>query len=354
MAFQGEKLIFARKKRQVSQKDLARLAVVTPRSLQRYERDEESPKPDTLARLADALKFPAAFFTDDRRLPDIPPLAISFRGISKIKAKLRDNAVTVAQLAVGIEETLSREFDLPTLDIPDLSESTSTPVEAARVLRDQWSLGTAPIPNMVHLLERHGVRVFSADAQADVDAFCFWNAGCAFTILSRAKTPERTRFDCGHELGHLTYHQRNDFHNDRSKDIEREADAFAGEFLVPTEALKAHAPSYITNDTVMKLKKAWGVSEMAMIRRLKEIGRISDWTYRGMCIEVSKATKRKGEREGMKLHETSSLLADMFVGDDGISVRDLARELNVQPTDITPLVFDLPTQRGGLRLVHSA
>ena len=243
MAFQGERLIFARKKRQVSQKDLASIADVTPRSLQRYERDEESPKADTLARLAKALTFPPEFFTDARPLADIPPLSISFRGYSKIKAKLRDNAVTVAQLAAGIEAALARDFDLPELEVPDLSEATAEPVQAARVLREEWSLGSGPIPNMVHLLERHGVRVFSADAAADVDAFCFWNAGRAFAVLSRAKSPERGRFDCAHELAHLTLHRTIDF---RRKDLELEADAFAGEFLVPSAALAAHAPSYIT------------------------------------------------------------------------------------------------------------
>jgi Zn-dependent peptidase ImmA (M78 family)/transcriptional regulator with XRE-family HTH domain len=354
VAFQGERLIFARKKRQVSQKDLASTAGVTPRSLQRYERDEESPKADTLARLADALKFPPEFFTDPRPLPNIPPLSISFRGYSKIKAKLRDNAVTVAQLAVGIEAVLAKDFDLPELDVPDLTEATSDPVQAAKLLREEWSLGTGPIPSVVHVLERHGVRVFSADAEADVDAFCFWNDGRAFAILSRAKSPERGRFDGAHELGHLTCHRTEDFHELRSKDVEREADAFAGEFLVPSAALAAHAPSRITAETVMKLKRAWGVSEMAMIRRLKEIGRISDWTYRRMCIDAAKAGARRAERNGMKQHETSSLLADMIASEEGVSVRDLANELHVSPGDITALVFDLPLQRRGLRLVHSA
>lgn len=351
MGFRGERLVFARKKRQVSQKDLASGADIAPRSLQRYERDKESPKADTLARLAKELSFPPEFFTDSRPLPDIPPLSISFRGYSKIKAKLRDNAVAVAQLAVGIEAALAREFELPQLDIPDLSEATAEPVQAARLLREAWSLGNGPIRNMVHLLERQGVRVFSADAAADVDAFCFWNGGRPFAVLSRAKSPERGRFDCAHELAHLTLHRTIDF---RRKDLEFEADSFAGEFLVPSAALAAHAPSHITPETVVKLKKAWGVSEMAMIRRLKEIGRLSDWTYRRMCIDVAKAGGRRSERDGMKQHETSSLLVDMIASDDGVSVRELAHELHVMPSDIAALVFDVLVQRGGLRLVHSS
>ncbi len=84
------------------------------------------------------------------------------------------------------------------------------------------------------------------------------------------------------------------------------------------------------------------------------LGRLTDWTYRSMCIDLAKDGYRSGEKNGMKQHETSSLLADMLNSDDGVSVRELARELHVLTSDITPLVFHLPLQRGPLRLVHSS
>jgi Zn-dependent peptidase ImmA (M78 family) len=205
---------------------------------------------------------------------------------------------------------------------------------------------------MLHLLERRGARVFSlTEDAADVDAFCFWQDAKAFVVVNRAKSPERGRFDCAHELAHLALHRPIDF---RDKDVEREADAFAGEFLVPSSALAAQAPPFISKETVVKLKRFWGVSAMAMVRRLKEVGRLTDWTYRSMCIDLAKDGYRSGEKNGMKQHETSSLLADMINSDDGVSVRELARELHVRTSDITPLVFHLPLQRGPLRLVHSS
>jgi Zn-dependent peptidase ImmA (M78 family) len=350
VTFQPERLTFARKRRQVSQIELAKAASLVPRTLQRYERGKECPKEETLARIAGILGFPPQFFSDARPLADIPALSISFRAYSKIKAKLRENAVAVAQLAVGIEAALAEQFELPALDVPDLREAASDPSEAARLLRGEWSLGTGPLSNMVHLLERHGARVFSlSDDAADVDAFCFWQDGKAFVVVNREKSPERGRFDCAHELGHLALHRPIDF---RDKDVEREADAFAGEFLVPSAALAAQAPPFISKETVMKLKRFWGVSAMAMVRRLKEVGRLTDWTYRSMCIDLAKEGYRSGEKNGMTHHETSSLLADMINSDDGVSVRELARDLNVATSDIAPLVFGL--QRGPLRLVHSS
>ena len=116
----------------------------------------------------------------------------------------------------------------------------------------------------------------------------------------------------------------------------------------------AHAPSFITKETVKKLKRVWGVSAMAMARRLKEVGRLTEWTYRSMCIDLAKEGYRSNEKDGMKEHETSSLLADMLLSEDGVSVRQLAGDLHVPVEDVMRLVFDLPNQRGGLRLVHSA
>jgi Zn-dependent peptidase ImmA (M78 family)/DNA-binding XRE family transcriptional regulator len=349
VAFQPARLTFARKRRQISKTELAATAKLVPKTLQRYERGEESPKEETLARIANALGFPPEFFVDERPLADIPARSISFRAYSKIKAKLRENAVAVAQLAVEIEAALAEQFELPEPDLPDLREEASDPCEAARLLRVEWELGTGPISNMVHLLERRGARVFSlSEDAADVDAFCFWQDAKAFVTVNRAKSPERGRFDCAHELAHLVLHRKIDF---RSKDVEREADAFAGEFLVPSNALAAQAPPFISKETVIKLKRFWGVSAMAMVRRLKEVGRLTDWTYRSMCIDLAKEGYRAGEKHGLQHQETSSLLANMINAGDGVSVRELARELRVPTSDITPLVFDLP--RGHLRLVPS-
>lgn len=345
MTFQPERLTFARKRRQLSQTDLARLTGLVPKTLRRYEYAEEQPREENLVRLSTALGFPVEFFLDARPLPEIAPRSLSFRAYSKLRARERESAVAIAQLAVDIEATLVEQFELPEMDVPDLRESASDPMEAARLLRLDWQLGTGPIANMVHLLEARGVRVFSlALDSARVDAFCFWHDNHSFVVLNRTKTAERGRFDCAHELAHLVLHRQVDF---RSKDVEREADAFAGEFLVPRSTLERQVPSFITIETVLKLKQHWGVSAMAMVRRLRDVGRLTEWAYRSLIIELTSRGYRTGEPGGME-QETSGLLAEMFSTEDGISVGALARALHVSVGDVTPLLF-----KGRLRLVHS-
>lgn len=336
-------------RRQLSQRELATTTGLTPRSLQRYQNGEEVPSPPSLEAIAKALRFPTGFFLSEPP-PAIVAGALSFRAYSKIRAKLRDNAVAAAQLAVELSDHLEDHFDLPEVDVPDLHEETSSPEHAAQMLREEWALGSsAPIANVLHTLESHGVRVFSlSEDVADVDAFCFWREAKPFAILNQLKSAERGRFDASHELGHLVLHRQIDF---RDKDVEREANEFAAEFLVPKAALQSQLPSHVTLDTAMKLKAFWKVSAMAMVKRLKDIGALSDWVYRGMCMKLSSMGYRRGEPGGIA-NETSSLLEDIFCSEEGLSVSEVAKALRLRQTDLTPFVFHLPHERPHLRVVR--
>lgn len=55
-------------------------------------------------------------------------------------------------------EWIDERFQLPAPDLPSLGKPD--PETAAEMVRTRWELGNAPAPNMVHLLEAHGVRVF--------------------------------------------------------------------------------------------------------------------------------------------------------------------------------------------------
>lgn len=122
---------------------------------------------------------------------------------------------------------LERTFSLSGPDVPTLE--APGPKVAAEMVRSRWGLGVQPVPNMVHLLDAHGVRVFSlASEHSDVDAFSFWHEGTPYAVLNTMRTPERGRFDAAHELGHLVMH--GGAQEASGPEAEREADAFAGCF----------------------------------------------------------------------------------------------------------------------------
>src|SRR5262249_3228127 len=141
--------------------------------------------------------------------------------------------------------------------------------------------------------ESKGVRVFSLAMNAvEVDAFSFWRGGTPYVFLNTRKSPEHSRFDAAHELGHLVLHKHG---APAGPGAERQANEFAAAFLMPREDILARAPRLATVDHLVKLKKVWSVSVAALAYRLHALGIISDWHHRSLFIEISKRGYRKQE-----------------------------------------------------------
>ena len=63
------------------------------------------------------------------------------------------------------------------------------------------------VGNLIHLLEAHGVRIYSLTHEnTDLDAFSLYWHGQPFMFLGTEKSAERSRFDAAHELAHLVLH----------------------------------------------------------------------------------------------------------------------------------------------------
>lgn len=335
--FNPSRLTLARKRRGLTKIRLASLVDVEPRSITAYESGEFSPDEERLHVLARVLRFPVSFFSGDD-LEEPLPDAASFRSLKKMTAGQRDIALGCGAVALHLNSSLERRFAMPRIDIPNLAGQE--PEAAAYMLRQYWKLGEQPVKNTVHLLEFHGVRVFSLviDAEA-VDAYSMWRGDLPFVFLNMHKSAEHGRFDAAHELGHLVLHRHG---SPQGQSAEREADAFASAFLMPRASVLAHAPRFPTVDVLIERKKLWGVSVAALNYRLHSIGLVSDWHYRSLCIEIAKRGYRKSEPQEMK-RETSQVFAKVFssLRETGISRTALAAELDIDPQEIDQLVFGL-------------
>ena len=219
MNFECSRLIIARKKRGLTQKALANLLGLTPRHFNSYEVGEHIPPESVLNQIANTLNFPVGFF-DGEELESISSDFVSFRAMSKMTAKMRDQALASASLATMASDWISEKFNLPDSDLPDLRGMD--PETAAESLRNEWGLGDKPIANLIHLLESKGIRVFSLTTEPlEIDAFCFWRKDVPYIFLNINKSSERTRFDGAHELGHLVLHRHGEPHG---RQAELEAD----------------------------------------------------------------------------------------------------------------------------------
>ncbi|MBG7618996.1 ImmA/IrrE family metallo-endopeptidase [Herbaspirillum sp. AP02] len=208
-----------------------------------------------------------------------------------------------------------------------------------------WGLGNAPIPNMVHLLESKGIRVFSlAEEVREVDAFCTWYDSKPFVFLNTMKSVERSRFDAAHELGHLVRDVYSMSHGEsHSPEMEREANEFAAAFLMPKESVIANRPPAFTIRYLIKLKRYWGVSLAAMAYRYSSLRQITEWSYRNLCIEIAKNGYRTTEPDPIEERETSQLFSKVleFLQSQKIGRSEIAKKLFISIDEVNALTFNL-------------
>lgn len=340
--FNPNRLILARQRRGLNKSELAQLIDGSVRTVTEWEAGRAAPMDDTLSRLARELGFPRAFFFA-RDLELLQEDATSFRALTSMTAAQRDAARAAGSFAIELSKWIDQRFELKPHDLPDLR--TMDPETAAGVLRDGWGIGVNPVKSAVHLLEKHGVRVFSLAEQCrEVDAFSLWHGNTPFCFLNTTKSVERSRFDAAHELGHLVMHRLGGPTGASNRAQEHEADAFASAFLMPKSTVLAAIPKAATLSQIVSQKKRWGTSAMATAYRAHKLGLLTDWQYRTLCRAMVSMGYHKREPQPISSRETSQVLNKVFSmlrEHDGLSKSDVARDLCLYQSDLDAIVFGL-------------
>jgi Zn-dependent peptidase ImmA (M78 family) len=338
MSFSPARFNVARKRRRMTLSRLSESGMISRQMLSAYANGSKEPSPATLQALAKELAVSTEFLTGPD-VDEIPEAAVSFRARTKLTATQRDGALSAAAIALMLGSWIEERFKLPDPDVPTLPKLN--PEQAAEVVRARWGLGSQPIENMIHLLEAHGVRVYSlADEFLDVDAFSTYWAGTPVIWLSTRKSPERSRFDAAHELGHLVMHTEERAVSGPSE--EDEANRFAAAFLMPRSTIFAAKLAHSNVNVILAAKRRWKVSAMALTHRLHELNQLTDWEYRQACIQLSRAGYRSNEPGGIA-RETSQLLRKVFaaVREDHGTIAKIARDLHISVDELNEHVFGL-------------
>jgi Zn-dependent peptidase ImmA (M78 family)/DNA-binding XRE family transcriptional regulator len=332
------RLAIARKRQALTLTRLAELTGLSTRSISSYENGHQTPSEDTLRILAEVLAVTPAFLAA-ADIDEIPLDAVSFRTLSKMTARQRDRALSTGRIALLINDWIEARFTLPDPDVPTLTGYDPEP--AAQVVRARWGLGERPITNVLHLLEAHGVRIFSLTAENnDLDAFSLYWRTQPFIFLNTNKSGERGRFDAAHELGHLVLHGEHEIPHRPAAEIE--ANRFAAAFLMPRASVLAHRLHDATVTQILNAKRIWKVAAMALTHRLHELDLLTEWGYRTTCIQLSRLGYRSGEPHGIP-RETSQLLAKVLrsIRDEGGSPATMATDLGVSPDELQAHLFGL-------------
>src|ERR1043166_6460144 len=315
---------------------LARRVGVRPHTIVRWERCQTQPSDDNINALATVLDFPRAFFFG----PDIDePInsLTSFRSQKAMSAASRDAALAAGAIGFRILDWVGEKFELPEPRLPDLQ--LFSPEAASQALRQDWSLGEAPISNMIQLLESKGVRVFSlAENTKTVNAYSLRRSdGTPCVFLNTFKSAECSRFDAAHELAHLVLHQDGSVTGRAAED---QAQAFASAFLIAKRDVMSVLPRCECLQQLLIAKKRWRVSAMALAYRIHKLGIISDWNYRDLCVEMSKRGYHKSEPQG--IHGEGSSVGEKVLQAlwaEKTTQNDIAQELDLPALEVDDLLF---------------
>lgn len=309
----GSRLRRARRARGLTlQAVAARLArPVTRAALSKYELGEVVPRADVLLDLARVLELPASHFLESPGPGSVSVQWRAYRKHSGLGTRQRERIQARAELLCEAYLDLIDRLEpgraaslprwRPARDVEDSEQ-------AANELRATWGLGTGPIERLVEHAEDAGILILEWKESGRFDALSGWAAKeLPVVVLNIERRDDRRRFNLAHELGHLILDGR----DLESGEEERLAHRFAAAFLIPREAALRELGvrrSHVTVRELEILKRKYGVSMQAWTRRARDLGIVTEASYRNWQIwfrsqglHVRESTDYAGEERASRL-----------------------------------------------------
>lgn len=347
--FNPEMLTLARDLVGLTQGRLADLAGISQAEVSKIESGIRVPNEDQVLAFAKYLKSPVEFFYLPDSVKSFGTACVYHRKRqSTTQGVLRRLLAVVNKRRIQVRRLLnSTEIGDNLFPRMDFDEYQGGPPEIARALRASWKLPPGPINNLTKAIEDAGGIVLRFDFGTNkVDAVSQWVLGSPPLFFVNSTTPgDRMRYSLAHEIGHIVMHQL------PTGDMEREADRFASEFLMP-EASIAGQLADITLPRLAALKPYWKTSMAALLKRAGDLGVITERNKNYLWFRMGQLGYKSSEPVSIPL-ESPALLAEMIElhrGELGYSVSDLARLLIATEEEI---MMEFVPQRPGPRLISS-
>ncbi|YCK79658.1 XRE family transcriptional regulator (plasmid) [Arthrobacter sp. D3-18] len=355
--FDPARLTQARRLAGITKQALGDAVGVSGAAIGQYEAGV-TPRPEILSLLAKELGQPVAFFAMGRPIGKLDVSQAHFRSLRSTRAAERLKATSFVEQVWEVTFALEKRVAFPDVNVPfNEPDSSMSPIEAARALRAYWEVPSGPVPNLVELMERNGIVVSvltlrgDEDETARVDAFstAALNRPIVVVTPERARSVYRHRFTCAHELGHLILHRELAVGDPRQ---EREADAFAAEFLMPRAEIEPVLPATMNLPRLGQISQTWGVSPEALVFRMQELKGASDVSVRRAYQKLRSGNRQEASVADYPGEVPMLLTEAMKVAEKiGFAVADLANELRWAPERVRQ-VLGLVDERPKLTLVR--
>jgi Zn-dependent peptidase ImmA (M78 family)/DNA-binding XRE family transcriptional regulator len=269
-----ERVREAREAAGLTDEQFADLLGVTRQAVGHYETGQGSPRGEVLKRIIAVTGQPPSFFTTQRKRAGERFRVPNWRSLKRMQRPDRLRIGRRLEWAYDIVEYLETFINLPPVNVPSFDfDGTDNGIEdIADALRLFWGLGLSPIHDLAPILEYNGFIIVEEYVRCDdMDAVSRWQGGRPFILCAKENDSNPRRiFNLAHELGHIIIHSGIEVNSENIDRIEKQANRFAGAFLMPRQSFAREVAS-TSIDYFMFLKERWRVAIAAMVYRCREL-----------------------------------------------------------------------------------
>jgi Zn-dependent peptidase ImmA (M78 family)/transcriptional regulator with XRE-family HTH domain len=320
------RITLAREARGWTQQDLAEKIKIHRANVSRLENGEINVYEDTLAALSTATAFPPDFF---KQQSGIVSANAAYRKRDHVAVKLLSVIEAKMNIIRGNIQFITRALDkeAPHLPVYEVTKERS-PSQIAALVRKQWNLTEGIIGNLTQILESKGIIISSFEFGTDrVDSRnLITDDHHPIIFLNKNLLGDRLRYSLAYELGGLVMHTF--FPVDTSRDLSKEANQFAAEFLMPKEDILKDFEGGLTLSKLAELKLKWKVSMISLLYRADDLGLLTPNQKRYLLQQFNERKIRRREPLELDIEiEQPSLLRNLinhYIKEYEIGIKQMA------------------------------
>lgn len=288
--FQGQRLNQLRMAQNLTLAELGEQVGRSSSTVSAWEKGTQLPEAESFDRLCHVFQVSRMWFLKP------VPVAVQesqrpyfFRSQASAHKQARERSqlylAWLQEISDFFQETMEwPDVNVPMLDANDCRLISDEEIEdIARECRDAWKLGSAPIPNVIQVMENAGIictRATLGHVKMDGVSHVSVLDGRPYVLIAEDKANAiRNRFDAAHELGHVVLHANIPATQYAKKELyallEAQAHRFASAFLMPPESF-AQEVVWPTLDNLLSLKSRWKVSVASMIVRCRDLSLLTE------------------------------------------------------------------------------
>jgi Zn-dependent peptidase ImmA (M78 family)/DNA-binding transcriptional regulator YiaG len=294
-----------------------------------YESGRSVPPMDVLAALADLYERPLTWFLERGRSLS----GIRYRNL-KSRVRINDLHRFEADVQRWVDAYVAIEARLKQPLKPTITDFEAEPeTEAsdfARQVRRRLKLDEAdPIPSVVEVLEKFGIRVLENPTELRIDGLAAKYDGEYIVVLNPTVSNDRGRLNAAHELAHVLL-------GDCDKEGEsKEAFDFGSHLLLPNSQLK-RAFEGRSMVRLVQFKERYGISLAAMVYRAEKLGFITKSTAKTLWIEFARRGWKTNEPGRVRPDRATRFeqMIDEVLASGRMSLKEVADLCGVRPEAI--------------------